>query len=359
MKSKVCIITSSNIKHSTQISHYANILSKLNINYDLIYFDRYDIDEKSSAQNKFKYTKKMDSYSNLIRKLFVFIQFRKFAVNILNKKNYDLVITWNTLTAIMFYTYFKKNKIRYIHNIRDYYNEKSHIIYYLQKKIAENSVFSTISSEGFREFLPDYNYLMLHSVSSNLFIDTFSPKTWNKEIIKIGFIGNVRFFDEQIKFIDKFRNDSRFALYYYGTNSEKLKHFVEQEKINNVHLMGSFNPEETVSLIDEMDLINNIFGNNSISVKSLTSIRLYYSTYMYRPILVNTDTHLEKIVKKFNIGLSIDLNNENIKEDIWQWYKNLDQQSYVKNCKKFNSQISKENSIFESRFKDNLDLLIE
>src|SRR5699024_817402 len=128
MKSKVCIITSSNIKHSTQISHYANILSKLNINYDLIYFDRYDIDEKSSAQNKFKYTKKNDSYSNIIIKLFVFNQFRKFAVNILNKKNYDLVITWNTLTAIMFYTYFKKNKIRYIHNIRDYYNEKSHII---------------------------------------------------------------------------------------------------------------------------------------------------------------------------------------------------------------------------------------
>lgn len=47
---RVCIVGIQNIKHMTTVSVYTELLKKHNIDYDIIYMDKYGIQEKSSAK---------------------------------------------------------------------------------------------------------------------------------------------------------------------------------------------------------------------------------------------------------------------------------------------------------------------
>lgn len=350
MKSPICILLTSNLKHCTLISHYTGLLNAKNINYDIIYFDRYGIEEESQATNIYKYTEQLNSSNGKVSKTPTFLRFRKYAVNILKQNNYKFVITWNTFTIFLFYTYLKGKKIPYIHNIRDYFNEKNPFINLMQNKVSNDSLLNTISSQGFRRFLPDQKYMMVHSMNEEMDLEITKLQNSLNKPIKIGFVGNVRFVKEQERLIQLFKNDERFMLYFCGTNSEKLQDYIDENKVHNVELKGAFEPSETNTLINEMTLINNIFGNESDSVSTLTSIRLYYSTLLYRPILVNNNTHMADLVEKNGIGFSLDFHDINLKERVYEWVKNLDYDSYKENCDSFNKRVKEDNENFKKKF---------
>lgn len=355
MPSPICILLTSNLKHSTLISHYTSVLNSKKIDYDIIFFDRYGIEEESEGKNVYKYTEVIDSNKGKSSKLPTFLRFRKYAIDILKKNNYQIVITWNTFTVFLFYTYLKRNKIPYIHNIRDYFNENNILIKSFQNKVSKNSVLNTISSEGFLDFLPNQKYLMVHSLNKDVDLRPDYTNKVKTGPIKIGFVGNVRFLEEQKRLIQLFKNDDRFLLYFCGTNAEKLEPFIVKNRISNVELRGAFKPSETKNIINEMTLINNIFGNQSQSVKTLTSIRLYHSTFLYKPILVNEDTFMSDIVEKNGLGFSLDLKDSSVKDQVYQWYNSLNYQEYKEKCNIFNGNIEKDNLNFKREFELILD----
>lgn len=349
---KIAILSAVNIKHMSLISLYTSILESNGISYDIIYMDKYDEVEEIGADRVFRYVNIINHDWSTVKKILRHFRFYSYAKRVLESEKYDRIIVWNDVAITMFGLYLsRKWKGKYCLNIRDYNGEEKRFIYYIFSRAIENSAFTTISSEGFKSFLPPKEYVSLYSYNSSL-LSEVTPKTNRRtenEVIKISFIGNVRFFDKNKKLIDIFKNDSRFVLCFHGTNADVLEEYAKNAEAGNVECSGSFPINQTKHYLEEADIINNVFGNQSIGSKTLTSIRLFHAAYMQIPILVSGNTYMEKIVKKYNIGFVIDENDHNAPNELYEWYHSYDKELFKTGCRELLAEAEKANSIFEAK----------
>jgi hypothetical protein len=198
MSKRICILSMQNFKHMTLISLYTSFFEKHNIDYDVIYIDKYDEIEETKAKNVYRYRLKIDKDWSKTRKILAYWSYKKYAIKILDKNKYDFIIIWRCEIALMFSSYLIKNlKNKYCINFRDYCMENNPIIRRIVKKLISFSCFNTISSEGFRSFLPKHEYIFIHSFNKTLFPDNYYVNNLvkTKSPIHICFIGNVRFLD--------------------------------------------------------------------------------------------------------------------------------------------------------------------
>lgn len=357
---KICILSVANIKHMTLISLYTDRLKEDNISFDIIYNDRYGEIENFDADNIYRFENKINRYTSKFMKILKYLRFVKYAISIINKKQYDFIIVWNELTAFMFSFYLiKKFNGKYCLNIRDYLYQDYPIIKYIFKKTIYSSAFTTISSDGFISFLPDYDYIHVHSLNRKL-LSTLMPRNSlqeKNERIRISFIGNVRFFDINKKLLNVFKNDSRFEICYFGTNAEVLESYCEENLIKNVSFHSSFPVEETNKFIQRTDIINNIYGNNKNSLDYALSIRLYYSIYYQIPILVSSKTYMAEIVNKYKIGYVVDIIDDDLPNRIYNWYYSIDFDEFATNCKKALEEIELSNLKFEDAYRKHIQIL--
>jgi len=350
---KVCIVANSNLKHVSLISLYTNILDKHKITYDIIYIERYGIKEKSNARKLYPFY--LQFSGGKINKIKGFLKFRRFAKKIIKENKYDFIITWQATTAyILFDFLISKYKNRYCLNIRDYIMEKKLPIRLILNPLLKFSTFATISSKSFTDFLPKHNYILINSINDDIITNSTrnkkSKKTSIEYPIKIGFVGNCRFFDENIKLINALKNNKKYELWFCGTNSEYLEEYAKKNEISNVITTGSFAVEETEKIMSQFDLINSAFGNEHINVKTLTPIRLYTAIGLYIPIIVNDKTQLSNIVKENKIGFIIK-SYDNLDKNIENYMKELKSENFVKNCDNFLKKSREENLIFEETIK--------
>ncbi|MFW7402918.1 hypothetical protein ACODG4_08705 [Vagococcus fluvialis] len=346
---KICILSASNIKHMSLISLYTSQLEKYKIPYDIIYFDKYGIDEKINAQSKYKLYFQVNREWSLLKKLNQYLRFRKTAKKIIKKNNYDFLIVWGTHTTFLFADYlFIHYRKRYCLNIRDYFHEKRKLFYLVHKIMITNSSFSTISSLGFLKFLPKFDYKVVHSLNDNLkkmkeksgiaTIDNYSP-------IIITFIGYVRFFDTDKKLIDELGNDQRFILKFIGEGAQYLQPYVDKQQIKNVVCIAGFNIDETVELLNDANIINNLYGKNNIALDTAISIKFYYSIMKKIPILTFRDTYISELSRQLGIGISID-EIEGSADDIFNQYNRLLESDLSIISENFLEKVEMENQMF-------------
>ena len=86
MKAKICIVGTSNLKHISLISLYTRYFDSEKIPYDIIYWDRYGIEESTTAQTVYKFYAK-GKESNLSR-IQSFVKFRRYVKKIIKQNNY-------------------------------------------------------------------------------------------------------------------------------------------------------------------------------------------------------------------------------------------------------------------------------
>jgi hypothetical protein len=353
MKSKICIIGAFNLKHMTLISLYTTIFEKHNIPYDIIYLDKYSQKENTKANNIYVYRSNFNREWGIFRKIIEYWKFSRYAKKKIKENNYEKIILWQTFTSfLLFDLLLFRYKNKYVLNVRDYFFEKNKLVFLLQKILIKNSIFTTISSVGFKRFLPKYPLVNVHSINKSLLNSNFIRKGLNKNgKIKIGFIGNNRFFEQGIKLMNSLKNDERFELWFCGINSDILKKYAEDNHIVNCKFIDAFEPESTNDILLNFDLINNLFGNNHESVKTLTSIRLYYSAYYKIPILVNTDTYMSSILEDYPIGYVVDWSKSDLGDRLYSWYNSIDFNEFSYHCEKFIRKALEENKDFEEKVK--------
>jgi len=344
---KICILSIVNIKHMSAASLYMDYFRDNGIKYDIIYIDKYSHQEKVYAEKIYRFDIKINPNWSKIKKMIKYFTFRKYAKNILTKNKYDLVITWGTETALLFADYLMmKLKNRYIVNIRDYANINNNIKYLLLKEIISKSKFTTISSNGFKVFLPKKEYILVHSLNRSI-LDNANVHTGLKEKndkIKICFLGNVRFYYNDKKLMDALGNDNRFILQYFGIGSEVLKHYANRNNISNVEFVNSFDLEQTAELLDRADIINNLYGYNDIALDTAVSIKYYYAVYLRLPIMVFKGTYMEQMA--YDISFVFDGNYDNLGNKIYEWYHSIDFEKFKLNCNKKMQSIDDENMKF-------------
>lgn len=339
---RALIVLADNVYLTPYLNFYTNLLDNCNFNYDVIYWDK----NNNEIVNKSNYIRFMITSNNKVNRLVGYFKYRKYIKKIEKNKKYDLIIPLHSIvTFIIFDMLLKKYKRRYIYDVRDYSYEKFFVFRYIQKKIVKNSMINIISSDGYREFLPTDTYYVIHNCSNDNYKEFKQIKNSTNETIEISYIGLIRFIEQNQKILLFFKNDKRFHINFIGTNANQLKKFCIDNNINNVTLIDTFDPKLTLNYYQKTDIIMNLYGNHTPLLDYALSNKLYYAANLYKPILVCSDTYMEKISKSYNIGFTLNMELDSEKDKLYDFMKRLDRNEFIKNCNAFMKKVLQEQEL--------------
>jgi len=290
---------------------------------------------KAATKNKF------GIICNYIRATLFFVR------HIWHNKYEGLIFLQSHAAVACFLPVLNFYKERYIVDVRDYSLENYGLFRLIEKKIIKNSYLTIISSSAYKNFLPkDGQYYISHNYNAYdpVIIEKFSERLKQRsEILNISFVGTVRFYDMDKKILDLFSNDSRYKINYYGRGSEVLANYCKKKEIKNVDFIGSFEQSRTTELYNHTDIINNLYGNHDPFLDYALSNKLYHSAQLYIPIIVCPETYMAEITEKYGIGFVFDVDNEESKDDLYDWYSHIDIDAFKKGCDAFIREVIKEN----------------
>lgn len=350
---RVCLISMTNIFLCPYVGKYLSYMSS-DHSIEFVYWDRHGIEESIEGVDKvFMYKEILGERTSKYTKLKCFIRFKKYCERILSNNNYDRVIILHNYMAVLMYKFLRNRyNHRYLVDIRDYSFEHNKLFYAIEKKAIYSSGMAVISSRGFTSFLPPWDYVLCHNdpiIDEESVSLISSEKAFDDGVIQISFIGLVRFFDQNRKLLDRLGNDNRFKIAYYGQNAEYLQEYAVNNSITNVVFEGRFNPDETVSLYKNTDIINNYYGNHTPVLDYALSNKLYYAAAFKKPILVCEDTYMHELATEYSFGITFDDNRKNAADCFYNSIIAMDREKMKKGCEEFLEEVKKDNEVFRER----------
>lgn len=352
IESRVAILSCVNIKHMSLISLYTDILKREDVPFDVIYMDKYGENEEIECNRKYRFVNKINRNLPRFVKKVKYYLFKPWACRIMKKNRYDFIIVWNDLAIFLFADFLRKHfNGKYCLNVRDnmYYDKPKYKKMY--ERCFMSSSFNTVSSKGYLDILPkNATYYPIHSLNLSVLkgMKVHERMREKGERIRIGFIGYVRYFERNQKLLDCFANDPRYEVHYYGKCADVLKEYAESKTIENAFFHDSFPVSDTAKYLENIDIMNNLYGNSTLNVRKAISIKLFHSMYARIPILVNTDTYVGEVAHSLGIGYYVTEFTDNFKDDLFKWYHNLDFNMIDSCCAEYLEKAMKDNCVFES-----------
>ena len=316
---------------SSYVQNYIDILKDNNISFDSLYFERYDMTVVEN-EGEFLFKQYCPTGGNKFNKIRIMLKYAIFIRNIIRKGNYKGIVIFTTPPAIMVCDLLRKYKKRYILDIRDFTYENNSIIYTIEKQIIKNSFATVISSEGFKEFLPkEFEYVITHNVANT---NAVNKKHNKKNKHTIGFVGSVRYYEENKALINHFKNDPKYNLVYYGTvtNDCDLESYCVDNNINNVNFKGRYDNSKKGELYNDIDIINSIYGIKGLETTTALPNRLYDAALYKCPIMVSKGTYLAEIVQEYKLGIVVDVFKDDVKQEIDNYLANYNDAVFSENC---------------------------
>lgn len=351
---KALLILSDNVFLTPYLSFYINLLNRNNVQYCVLYWDKSGTELiNDSRYIRFNYNKKGKLY-----RAYGYLKFRNKILSVIDNESFSLIIPMHGQVFALIVDKLVNNfRHRYIFDVRDYSYERFFIFRSCQKVLCHNSMINIISSPGYKKFLPRGKYWMCHNIPPSLCEGFKQLYSKNSIPIQISYIGSIRFMEQNKKIILFFLNDPRFHLNFIGLNALKLKDFCIKNNAKNVSLIDAFPSTKTLTYFQAADMIMNLYGNHVPLLDFALSNKLYYSAYLYKPILVCNDTYMEFICKKYHLGFSLSLVNPGEKDHLYQYYRTLDRSQYIRYCDNFFHNALNDNSDLNKKLDECLNLL--
>jgi hypothetical protein len=331
------IVFVGDLRYCPYLDKYLEVLEEQNTPYEILFWNR----ENRNAvfpKNYYSFNLESKMARSPIFKLYDFMKFGKWLKHIILDKKYDKLIILSTLSGIFVAsTLLKRYKNNYIFDIRDYSYEKYKLFYLLEESIIRNSRFTSISSNGFKNFLPkNYDYVVTNNFS---YKDLKSRKGFKKKekgsVINIVWIGVVRYFEHQSEILKRLRNDKRFNITYHGSGPDldKLKRFCQNNNIHNVTFTGSYDNSIKEKLLASADILNNSYGIKNENKVKYAIANKYYDGLIYGiPQLVELNTYKYDKVRDIGIGIGLDVYDETFADKLYQYYFGIDEVEFNKIC---------------------------
>lgn len=288
----------------------------------------------------------------VVTKLFDFLKYRRWLKGQLKSKKYDKLIILSTLSGMLIFDLLKKYKRRYFFDIRDYSYEHIGLFFAIEKWVIKNSFATSISSPGFRNFLPQYEYIIAHNIQKaelNINHQVQLPKG-DAETINIVWNGTMRYFGHQKKIIDRLANDKRFALYYHGTGPEltQYEEYCDLKGVKNVFFTGRYDNTEKAQLLEKADIINNSYWiEKENEIKYAISNRFYDGLVYKIPQLVESKTYKAGICEKYGVGIGINPDEDKFADLLYEWYMGFDRERFTDGCEKLMNIVQNDNRKYE------------
>ena len=326
-------------KYMPYLDKYLEVLKQHSCDYDIVYMDRSDDSESVKIGNEYYFNYKMPIEKRIWSKFLPYWGYMCYVGKILREGDYDKIIFLTTAPAVLLAKfYLNKYKNKYILDYRDYTFEKIGLYRKLVERIIDDSYASFISSKGFEKFVGEHKNLFLtHNISN---VEDACCLTSNEEItqnIIIGFVGCVRYFDVNSTLIDKLKNSEEIKLSYVGPAYDdcNLKEYCQENKIENVSFIDSFDNKEKANLYKKITVVNSIYSLKSPEVLQAIPNRLYDAAIYKRPILVAKGTYLEKIVNKYGLGIAVDVYEDDLNSIIEEYLRAFDYKEFNEKCNRF------------------------
>lgn len=320
----IAIVLGCNLHWAPYYYNYESIILKKFNHFDLIVWNRENIVEDVQA-NKIEFKEYDKTADGGFTKIVKYYRFSNFVKDRLTLKHYDRIFFLGTYACVpaLLSNFLNKNYLgKYWVDVRDYQFENIIPYKILEKKVLLNARYVSISSEYFKAFLPKRDYLLFHNIDPMMdkIEKNFNKSASNK--IRISYIGHVGWLEESKEVLNTFANDERFIIQYYGKGSETLQQYCQENSIRNVDFCGQFPREKTMALYEKTDIINNIYGNDNIHVRTALSNKLYYSLFLNIPIMVCSNTAMEEFGNKYGISITFE-NSKQFPDKLFIWYKNF------------------------------------
>ena len=322
---KILLVLSCNLHWAPYYTRYENIMKNLSVPYDLIIWNREGLDENTYG-TKIEYNVYDKANDGSWKKIFKFIGFSRFVKKQIIKHRYEKIVFVGTYAGMpAFISGFLKKfyKKRYWIDLRDITYEHLSLFYKCEEQAILNSYKTVVSSKGYTLYLPKFEYEFMHNIDPSMEDIIKEYHKTKSDKIRISYIGNLGFWNSCKEMIDNLANDERFVMNFVGPNFERIQEYCNKNNIENVNFHGRFERSETVKFYNETDIIFNIYGNDTINVKTALSNKLYYSMRFGIPILVSPDTFMEKITHKYNIGFTFD-GKTDFGDRLFEWYQSTD-----------------------------------
>lgn len=334
---KVALINPNIIENSPFFEYYTDVLNKnQNIDYTYITWRRNEKSVTPSLKKNYEFSLSSHITASKIKKISHYRLFINYVKDIISKENFDYIIVFTLQCGLFLHNYLKKNyNNRYIFDIRDY----SPVYPFFKAKIdslIKHSIFTTISSPGYRDWLPkEYSYTLGHNVKKDLIINAinnFSSSTsfTKSKPIKILTIGQIRDFSSNSRIIRSLYDDPDFEVFFVGDGISvaSLKEIAKGS--SNIHFKGRYLKKDENSIVKECDLVNIILPI-SLAHDTPLSNRFYLSLIHQKPMVVNKESIQAKYIREYNTGLIIE-SNDDISTKILNYRKNFNEKTYINGC---------------------------
>ena len=187
------------------------------------------------------------------------------------------------------------------------------LIIWVNKLIIKKSYKTVFTSQGFSDFYygdkaPKNIVIIPNKVSADcLRLPTVEKEPFDVNHIKFAFTGNARY--QSIFNVCKVIGEHfpQHEFHFYGT----LNYFTEDQKqivagYKNVFVHGPFkNPDDLPEIYSKIDFVFGTYDSTGINVRYAESNKIYEAMFYETPIFVSTNTVVEKIVKRHNMGYAI------------------------------------------------------
>jgi hypothetical protein len=344
---KIAIIGDSSLLYMPYVNNYVNLLNKKKVSFTIINWDRFQMED---IRDEYKYRDKKVGHR---RGYLDYFKYCKFIKKRLNEENFDRLIICGIPLAYFLKKYLLKYfKGRYIIDIRDYHK----IIKITSiNNLVENSVFTVLSSPGFKEWLPKVGkYYINHN--TQIYLNSQIEENTDfvyKERINVAYIGALRDYQLNIDLVNSLKNNNSFTLLFHGEGeiNKDIQQYLQSNNIQNVYLTGRYMKETEMQLYKESDIINVLIPNDEINSRTLLPNRLYNAAINGKPILTFHGTYLAEQIRKYNLGLVIKslASLENI---LLEYLISFDQKKFKQGRKDFLAKVIKENREFNCAIYD-------
>lgn len=328
----ISLIFCGDLVYCPYIVRYIERFNLLESDYEVLFWNRSSY--KIESDNRYKcYEKPSPESLSKRKKLIDFYGFRVWLKNQLDKTNPDGIIFLSTLSAVLLFDVANQYKNRYVFDIRDYSYENIGLFKHIEKKIINNSFFTSISSKGFKAFLPSHEYVIAHNFNRNERTQSYNFNK-QKEPYHIVWNGTVRFFNYQKQYLDLFKNDSRFVLVYHGagTDLEQYKAYCEENEIDNVVFTGAYDNAKKYELIKRAAFLNNCYGGlDGDELRFAISNRFYDGMVYHIPQIVESGGFKAKELSRLGLGLVVEPDSD-LPDKLYNYYNTLAPSVFDFNC---------------------------
>lgn len=351
---KIGIIFCNELNVCPYAEKYIRMLEEKKIEYDFILWNRSNI-KKEYPKNFFVYSEYSELYVKKYKKIGAFIRFAQYLNKLIQNNNYDKLIILNSITAVMCFELInKKYKNKYIFDFRDLSYEQNFIFKYLMKRIIYNSFFTCISSHGFKEVLPVHNYIIAHNFQYGSMTKNESGNHKKNSLIRLLHIGITRGESYNKKLVDIFGNDNRFIVNIVGNgnDTESFKEYIKN--FNNINVQGTYSNDDKEKYISEADMLLYYYPCGFNNNRALAN-KYYDGIIFKKPLVGNINTYSGRRIVSKNLGISLDLDDKQFANKLYNYYFDLNYDTYYNCAKKELDNVLEEDKLYLEKIREFLN----